>query len=220
MLNAAHYVNHWRQHFYVTGIAVPTPVLNTAQKIDSFRHFPKGWHYGEGEPALEIAARIAEHILWEFAKGGASDTEAFPGTSGEVMVTAYIGSHYLEAIAESDGSVSLAYELDDVELFAKPRMPLKDAIAKVQEILGAVWRSTFGSYILNISTTAPHKTASRVWLSETQPGAERLLCNGPVSMRQTPQFATTLDDTTLPLPPESLQFFGYLTRPSSQQDIA
>ena len=33
--------------------------------------------------------------------------DAFPGTYGEIMVTAYHGEHYIELIAEVDGKVGL-----------------------------------------------------------------------------------------------------------------
>jgi hypothetical protein len=215
--NAPQYTRVQRSSFYLTGTAMPV-LGETYQKIDSFRLLPKGWHYGEGGPAEESAASAAEAILWAFALEGVSDTSAFPGANGEVMVTAYVDSHYLEAIAETDGSVSLTYELDDFELFSKERMRLVDAIAKVRGILGGVW-STSAFYMSNILTITPNKIVSKVWLSETQLGAEHLLCNVPVLTRQTPQYAITLDAITLPTLQENHPFFGYLTKNSSQQAI-
>jgi hypothetical protein len=218
VLNASYYTNVRKLPFHLTGKALPV-VTETARKIDSFRHLPKGWHYGEGGPAQESAASAAEAILWVFALAEVSDTGAFPGAHGEVMVTAYVDSHYLEAIAETDGSISLTYEVDDAELFSNGRMRLRDAIEKVREILGGAW-STSAFYTLNTLIITPNKIVSRVWLSETQLGAEHLLCNAPVSMQQTAQFATTFGVITPPILPESHPFSGFLTKESSQMDVA
>ena len=218
MLNVSYYASVRKLPFHLTGKALPV-ITETARKIDSFRHLPEGWHYGEGGPAQESAAAAAESILWVFALAEVSDTGAFPGAHGEVMVTAYVDSHYLEAIAETDGSISLTYELDDVELFSKGHMRLRDAIEKVREILGGAW-STSAFYTLSTLIITPSKIASRAWLSETRLGAEHLLCNAPVSMQQTAQYATILGVITPPILPESLPFFGYLKKASSQQDIA
>jgi hypothetical protein len=202
---------------HLTGKALPV-VTETARKIDSFRYLPKGWHYGEGGPAQEAAAASAEAILWVFALSEISDTGAFPGAHGEVMVTAYVDSHYLEAIAEIDGSISLTYEVDDVEMFPAERMRLADAIKKIREILGGAW-STSASYTLGTLIITPSRIASRVWLSETRLGAEHLLCNAPVSMRRMSQSAN-MQDVTMQMWPATPQYFGYLTSESLEGDTA
>src|ERR1700733_11173864 len=105
MINMVHYypVNIRRSSFHVTGKTLPV-TSETAEKIESFRFLPTGWHFGEGGPADEIAIASAEEMLGVFIQNGVVDTGAFPGVAGEVMVTAYIDSHYVEAIAETDGS--------------------------------------------------------------------------------------------------------------------
>jgi hypothetical protein len=218
MLNTAYYSNIFRSPFHLTGKALPV-ITETARKIDSFRHLPRGWHYGAGGPATESAASSAESILWILGLAGVTDTGAFPGADGEVMVTAYVDSYYVEAIAETNGSVSVTYELNDTEIFSQTRMHLEDAISKIREILGGIW-STSAFYTSSTSTVTQRKTVSRVWLSETQQGAVHLLCNAPVLMQQTLQSAITFGDTIPQTWPVNLPFSGFLTRESSQKDVA
>jgi hypothetical protein len=168
---------------------------------------------------LQPTIAAAESILWTLVLEGMSDTNAFPGISGEVMVTAYSDGHYIEAIVENDGSISLMHEFNDAEMFSKEHMLQADAIAKLRDILGEIW-STSASYTPNTSIITLRKTVSRVWLSETHPtAAEHPLFNVPVLTQPTLVFAATLDTIIPPQLPENHPFLGSLTKAYSARDI-
>jgi hypothetical protein len=193
MLNRAiYYVGSSGARRNLTGGSI-TATVETAKKIASFCNLAVGWHYGDGGPVSQPTIAAAESILWTLVLEGISDTNAFPGINGEVMVTAYSDGHYIEAIVENDGSISLTHEFNDVEMFSKEHMLQADAMAKLRDILGEIW-STSASYTPNTSIITLRKTVSRVWLSETHPtAAEHLLFNVPVLTQPTLAFAATLD---------------------------
>jgi len=192
---------------------------STMRKVQSFKNLALGWNYGQGGPVDPNVVRGAIAVLLNFSLAGLTDTDAFPGINGEVMVTAYERDHYLEAIVESDGSVSVTYDVDDVEKFSKERMGSEEALNKLQEIAGEIW-NMFDFYIRTISIQTPDRIGSRVWPSEIpQTVAEPPLSSAIVSTPPAQTFATTFDTII----PHGLQanhpFFGNLTRPSSQRGI-
>jgi hypothetical protein len=193
--------------------------LTTMMKIQSFENLALGWNYGEGGPIDPSVIRGAISILLKFSLTGLTDTDAFPGINGEVMVTAYERDHYLEAIVESNGSISVTYDVNDVEKFSKERMEPEEALTKLQDLAGQIW-NTSDFYIRTISTLTLDKTGSRVWPSETLLAeVEHPLSNALASRQPMSGFATTYDTIT----PHGLQanhpFFGNLTKASSLQDI-
>lgn len=84
-------------------------------KICEFETLKPGWCYGEG---VCFSYKTIQHAL-EFAetliKLGYSSTDAFPGTNGEVRITAYEGNLYLEFTFESETSVTFLVEENDIE---------------------------------------------------------------------------------------------------------
>jgi hypothetical protein len=190
----------------------------TLTKILSFARLPFGWHYGEGRPIDKKVIQRALAILWRLYR--LADSDAFPGSDGEIMVTGYEGDHYIEAIVENDGSVSLTYEFKDSEIFAQERMSAEEADAKLMEIAGQIWNiSAF--YIPIISTVSLSKIASRAWLSETpQTRAAFLSFNAPAWTPPMPQSAPTQEPFIPPRLRENRPFFGYLTKASFLQDTA
>ena len=204
---------------YVGDFSVDPRLVNTVKKIKSFEHLSPGWNYGRGGPISPSVISDATAFLWKFALSGLNDTDAFPGINGEVMVTAYEGEHYVEAIVEADGSISLTYEVNDVENFSKERMDSEEATRKLQEISGGIW-NMFDFCIRTISTPTLDKIGSRVWLSEI-PLMEvgHPLSNALALTQPAAAFVTTYDVTT----PLGLQtnhpFFGNLTKASLQRDI-
>lgn len=145
---------------------------DTAAKILSFADFPVGWHYGEGAPIERQIIDTALDIFWRLSMLGFDETNAFPGIYGEVMVTAYRGAHYVELIAEADGSVSVLYERNDEEIYNEEHLEFSRALELLQKIseeirAGETW-STSDFYTQTILTPTPIRIASRAWLSGTQ----------------------------------------------------
>src|SRR5258708_32738608 len=92
------------------------PINQTVQKIVSFKSLPVGWHYGDGVPPTDEMVKKALMLNAEAAKAGFGKTNAFPGIEGEIQITAYHESTYLEITVELDGSVSFVYEEADQEI--------------------------------------------------------------------------------------------------------
>src|SRR6266568_6227153 len=86
----------------------------TADKIRDFLRLTDGWHYGRGDaPAPDIVSEsLRIHSMMVAA--GFRDTDAFPGIDGEVLLTAYQDSHYIEIMVEIDARVTFTHELNDV----------------------------------------------------------------------------------------------------------
>jgi len=148
---------------------------STPVKILSFGDLEVGWHYGEGGPIDSQTITAALEIYWQFFLAEFDDTDAFPGVDGEIMVTAYRGNHYVEVIVENDGTMSLSYEFEDVEMFPPlEHRPAKEIKQKVAEVAREIW-STSAFYTMTTLTLGRSKIASKVWHSKTPPRMEEHL---------------------------------------------
>lgn len=164
------YTSFWSQVVYS---GPPLPALpKTVEKIASFRHLRLGWHYGEGGPIDESVIYAAAGFFWQFFLRGFNDADAFPGAHGEVMVTAYEGDHYVEVIAETDGSVSVAYEFKDEEMCVSERISPAEATKVLTELVGIIWSTSDFCTLIN-SIPTYNKTVLRAWLSEVRLGDTR-----------------------------------------------
>ena len=105
---------------------LPT-VKSVEAKIESFRHFERGWHYGSGGPSPQKV--VDDAILWSLYLKGLRlyDLDAFAGDSGEILLSAIKDDHSIDVIVEVDGSVSVAYDRNDVQESYRPRMSAIDA---------------------------------------------------------------------------------------------
>src|ERR1700683_2990257 len=88
----------------------------TSEKILDFADIEDGWHFGEGAAISKKAIRDASRLYDTLIEYGFYETDAFPGLSGEVRVTAYWGDCYFEFTRERDGTWSFIEELGGVEV--------------------------------------------------------------------------------------------------------
>jgi hypothetical protein len=116
-----------------------SPPERTEAKLQSFRQLPPGWNYGEGVPSNQVAFDNALCLLCEATRSGFYDTDAFPGTDGEIMLTIYFSEHYLEFILELDGSVTFCYERADQEISYVEGLSLSDAANRIAELWDEIW---------------------------------------------------------------------------------
>jgi hypothetical protein len=197
---------------------------DTASKILSFEDLPIGWHYGEGGPITESVIGTALDIYWRLSSFGFEDTDAFPGTYGEIMVTAYRGHHYIELIVETDGTVSVCYERGGEDVYSEEHLEFGRALDMLKKISEEIWAeeiwSTSDSSIRNILTGAQTKTVSRVWPSGTIHQAGAPFNNLNASLAQVEQFAPMQDNFTLITSLENHQYSGYLTIQFSQKEAS
>lgn len=119
------------------------PTINeTREKLVRFAYLEKGWHFGEGIPALPDALIASLRILDELAKKGFVKANAFPGIAGEVRVTAYADRDYYEFTAERNGTISYIYEQDNIELEDRDLASLDEAISLIDNLEHRIWDSS------------------------------------------------------------------------------
>lgn len=113
----------------------------TEKKINSFRELKKGWHYGEGNAPGSLTLLHAIELHKAALNQGFIETDAFPGISGEVMLTIYHRNHYLEFTIEPSGHITFCYEKNNEEICYKEGLSLEDAKGKILELRKEVWKS-------------------------------------------------------------------------------
>jgi hypothetical protein len=106
----------------------------TEKKINSFKSFPVGWHYGSGIAPVAKVLDLAIHLNKHAGLLGFEATDAFPGIDGEVMLTVYDGDIYLEFSIEVDGSINYIREQGDKEVDSKEKISLHQAINYIEKI--------------------------------------------------------------------------------------
>jgi hypothetical protein len=129
----------------------------TARKIRHFRLVQSGWHYGEGVPPSPHVINVALEILAHVAMTGFADTDAFLGVNGEVRVTIYSRSTYLEFTVEPNETISYVREDHDREIDYRPVISINDVFSILSETGRELWAS-FG-----FSTTGTTITVADVF---------------------------------------------------------
>lgn len=133
---------------------------NAARKLAEFKNLPEGWNYGCGVPirndVFERATILQEHIEELLI----SKTDAFPGSDGDVCITAYHFSHYLEVTVEVDLTVSVSYEVDDIEISSKEELSLVEAKKELRRAVEKIWAS---SDLFTRAITMQPETDSITW---------------------------------------------------------
>jgi hypothetical protein len=78
-------------------------------------------------------------------------TDAFPGASGEIMLSAYQGENVIELVFELDNSISLYHEKGDHTVLSLPHETSEIVEITIRRIVGEIWNMS-GSYTTGIST--------------------------------------------------------------------
>jgi len=135
-----------------------TPRAKTVAKIRSFGGLQVGWHYGTGKAPPSWIVATALNYLYQLMMLGFSETDAFPGPDGQIMVTAYIRKHCIEVTVETDGTLTIAHQVDGHDVSFKPEVTAAQANLELGRIVGELERekcSTFGWSILSIMIPEP-----------------------------------------------------------------
>jgi hypothetical protein len=106
--------------YFSESVVVGHPVgaiSRTDDKIRSFANLPAGWHYGRGGAVGGDIIRIARRYLWCFLMLGFTETDAFPGAGGEIMVTAYRDGHCIQVTIEVDKTFVVTHEFNGDERY-------------------------------------------------------------------------------------------------------
>ena len=138
-----------------TSSAAPaaTPNSTTAAKIRSFGNLPDGWHYGSGSGSPAWVVRAALDLLYQFMMLGFSETNAFIGGEGQIMVTAYRGDHCVEVTVELDNTLSVAHQLQGVDVSFSPEILKSQAYAELARVVGSIDQDKCDTFGLLTSTT-------------------------------------------------------------------
>jgi hypothetical protein len=136
----------------------PGRVAQTAKKITGFEQLQPGWHYGGATPPTQHSIDLALSLNVAIWYAGFRRTNAFPGVDGEVRVTGYHGTIYLECTVELNGHITLVLEQDDREVMYREGLSMNEAFAELSKLRGITWASS-GSSIR--ATTTPTEDVSQ-----------------------------------------------------------
>jgi hypothetical protein len=75
---------------------------------------------------------------------GFSDIDAFPGQSGEILVSAIMGDFCFEVTVERDLSLSVAFERGENQIFAEDELSIGKAKEWLSEAVRWIWISSVG----------------------------------------------------------------------------
>lgn len=190
---------------------------DTDVKLLKFRRLPVGWNYGQGVPIRDNVYATSIDLLHYINVLGLSKTDAFPGTDGDVCLTAYRYSHYLEVVVEVDLSISVSYELEDNEVFSREGLSIVEAKKAVREGIDSIWGS---SDLSTLATMIEPRTVSTTWPSKNQQmGVAPQLSAENVLIILAPALASTLERFTQAFP-ENLRSFGHSKSAIYQTDTA
>lgn len=198
-----------------------TPNYQTVQKIRSFGFMPHGWHYGSGAPASTEVIRIALAYLHYLIGFGFTETDAFFGADGQIMVTAYYRKHRVEVTVELDRLFTVAHQFDGEDKFYEPDMPGHQASLEIASIVASIEPQecgTFGSSILETMTAGQANLRTLLSPHLAVGVVHQFLTNNVVSPPAA-RSADTLPDFTPELA-ENRQFSGYLMNQRSIPVVA
>jgi hypothetical protein len=85
----------------------------TTQTILSFASLKDGWHYGSGAPIKRSMLERALFVNSRLNQIGSNPTEAFPLTSGEILVVGYHGKEEIEITCFLDGTFGVVHIVVD-----------------------------------------------------------------------------------------------------------
>lgn len=139
--------------------------VEVSLKIKSFRHLPKGWYYGEGVAASQDTVDTAAELHANAMILGLLKTDAFPGINGEIRITVYHGTIYLEFTIETDGLITFVREDYRRVTDSQTNLSLDDALNILRDAGREIWDS-FGFSITG--TTIGITSAFKPSHSETR----------------------------------------------------
>ncbi|MGE5446246.1 MAG: hypothetical protein ACM3SR_16895 [Ignavibacteriales bacterium] len=79
------------------------------------------------------------------------ETDAFPGTNGEIMLTVYYHNYYLEFTIEPSRHITFYREMDRVEISYQEGLSIENAKTKIMEFWNEIWKSSV--YSISKNTT-------------------------------------------------------------------
>ena len=170
-------------------------------KLKQFAEYKSGWHYGEGSEFTPEILRVMWELYYFSSGGGISETNAFPGIDGSVYLTLYLGSHCLELIGETDGTITATHE-QGRQVLEEQEGPTKDkALQYIKDFIKKC--NVSGSSVSHIGTLK--QASGEVLDLQTAVMVEFPSFPQDVFMRDSHHYANILPQNT---PSGSLQSFS------------
>lgn len=169
---------------------------STKKKILDFKNLEKGWCYGEGELFEDHVIRKSVELHKEAINQGFLETDAFPGTNGEIRITIYLDEDYFEFTLDSNEKLAFVHEKGNEEILSEESLSLEKAKKKIRDIRDIRKEKCiiFDSFIKNF--TIQDFKDSKVWLSGTQVPTEVYLLSATSAYYNRIQFASIQNSTT------------------------
>lgn len=117
------------------------PANSTERLIRSFGKLSKGWHYGEGLPPSSKAIDTAICLNKDLIRKGLTNTEAFPGLNGNLIINLQFNEYYFEFDIYNNHSINLYCEIDDRK-FSEEKNRDYNGITKTISNTIAKWTSS------------------------------------------------------------------------------
>jgi len=115
---------------------------DTEQKILDFAKLKEGWHLGEGDQIDAAGMCEACSLNSLLLMSGFPETDAFPGFSGEVQVTAYWEKDYFEFTRERNGEWSFIHEHSNDIIDEIPSLTYKEIENIVCGLYQRIWSTS------------------------------------------------------------------------------
>lgn len=112
----------------------------TESKIRGFEELGRDWYYGAEVPFDEAVIHRAIQLNQFAVNLGLFETDAFPGTEGEIIVTVYWRDEYLEFVLMPDDSLSITRESGDNEIYSLEGVDDNEARRRLSEFGADKWR--------------------------------------------------------------------------------
>jgi hypothetical protein len=106
----------------------------------SFRHLPRGWHYGRGVPSSQEAFGAALKLLATANFAGFSDTDAIPGFNGEIQLFIYHRRSVLEFTVQASGSIDYRREENNQLHTETDDFTVDEALDILRDFEVEIWR--------------------------------------------------------------------------------
>lgn len=152
-----------RETNWTDWVLVAQQPSRTLQKLESFAALPQGWHYGRGGPISAETHQLAAQIWNDLLGAGFTLTDAFPGSDGEVQLTAYHQDHFLSLMIEPGGETTLLHQFKGNDASQPLETRDTEVLAeKVKEIAGGIWTTYVCSTPKILTTGADASLRSRL----------------------------------------------------------
>ena len=185
--------------------------VQTLSKIKSFAKLPVGWHYGQGVPPSDITIARATILVIDAFLIGTIETNAFSGVDGEIQVTMYHDTSYLEFTIAPDGMVTTVHEEGGIEKDYEENVPFDQSLAKLKDYSNRIWASSGLSTTPTSTTERENLKALPLGTPVTEAASPSLRKTAP--LRPVPPYAGKSTGSIL-TSLASLQFFGTFTKDS------